>query len=108
MPTAVSIDAGFHDELWIKDGRMEDISGPAVIISLEDNPRTEINMENVVCRRVPTFALFRESGKKVAGPAEIYEAKVFSHGLHYADMGARAGDEDRLRRGAAEDACRSP
>ncbi len=89
VPTAVSIDAGFHDELWIKDGRMEDISGPAVIISLEDNPRTEINMEDVVCRLVPTFALFRESGKKVAGPAEVYEAKVFSHGLHYADMGSR-------------------
>ncbi|OFW24288.1 MAG: hypothetical protein A3G21_10130 [Acidobacteria bacterium RIFCSPLOWO2_12_FULL_66_21] len=29
-------------------------------------------MENGVCRRVPTFALFRESGKKVAAPGEIY------------------------------------
>jgi sugar lactone lactonase YvrE len=89
VPTAISIDAGFHDELWIKDGRMEDVSGPAVIVSLEDNPRTEINMEHIVCGRVPTFALFRESGKKVAGPAEMYDAKVFSHGLHYADMGAQ-------------------
>jgi hypothetical protein len=90
VPTAISIDANFHDELWIKDGRMEDITGPAVIISLEENARTEINMENVVCRGVPTFALFRESGKKVAGPADMYETKVFSHGLHYADMGAEA------------------
>jgi sugar lactone lactonase YvrE len=88
VPTAVSIDANYHDELWIKDGRMEDISGPAVIISLEQNARTQINMENVICRRVPTFALLRESGKKFAGPGEIYEAKVFSHGLHYADVGA--------------------
>jgi sugar lactone lactonase YvrE len=88
VPTAISIDADFPDELWIKDGRMEDVSGPAVIISLEQNARTEINMENVVCRRVPTFALFRESGKAVAAPGEIYEAKVFSHGLHYADIGA--------------------
>ena len=46
-------------------------------------PRTQINMENVVCRRVPTFALFRESGKKVLGPGEIYEVRAFSHGLHY-------------------------
>jgi hypothetical protein len=90
VPTAIAIDADFPDELWIKDGRMEDITGPAVIISLEENPRTEINMENVVCRGVPTFALFRESGKQVAGPADMYEAKVFSHGLHYADMGAEA------------------
>lgn len=88
VPTAVSIDANFYDEFWIKDGRMEDISGPAVIISLEDNARTEINMENVVCRRVPTFAQLRDSGKTFTAPGEIYEAKVFSHGLHYADIGA--------------------
>ncbi len=88
VPTAISIDAVAYDELWVKDGRMEDISGPAVIISLEDNARTEINMENVVCRRVPTFAALRDSGKKFSAPGEIYEARVFSHGLRYADIGA--------------------
>ncbi|MCX6543224.1 MAG: glycosyl hydrolase family 28-related protein [Acidobacteria bacterium] len=88
VPTAVSIDANACDELWIKDGRMEDISGPAVVISLEDNARTEINIENVVCRRVPTFARLRDSGKSFAAPGAIYETTVFSHGLHYADIGA--------------------
>ncbi|MBZ5582458.1 MAG: SMP-30/gluconolactonase/LRE family protein, partial [Acidobacteriia bacterium] len=88
VPTAITIDANFPDELWVKDGRMEDIAGPAVVISLEQNARTEINMENMVCRRVPTFASFRESGKKVAGPGEMYEVKAFSHGLHYDDIGA--------------------
>jgi len=94
VPTAVSIDAGFPDELWIKDGRMEDVSGPAVIISLEENPRTEINFENVVCRRVPLFASYRESGKKVAGPGGMYEVKAFSHGLHYPDIGAPGAIRD--------------
>jgi hypothetical protein len=88
VPTAVSIDAESHDELWVKDARLEDVTGPAFVISLEDNPRTEINMENVVCRRVPAFARFRESGKTVAGSGETYEMKTFSHGLHYEDMGA--------------------
>ncbi len=88
VPAAISIDPQSHDELWIKDGRMEDVSGPAVAISLEQNARTEINIENVVCRRVPTFALLRESGKTFTAPAGMYEAKVFSHGLHYADIGA--------------------
>src|SRR5260370_18166423 len=45
-------------------------------------------MENVVCRRVPTFATFRESGKKVAGPGAIYNVNVFSHGLTFAKVGA--------------------
>src|SRR5215469_6090753 len=43
LPTAISIDPRYSDELWIKDGRMENISGPAVVISNENNARTEIN-----------------------------------------------------------------
>ena len=88
VPTAISIDPGYAEELWVKDGRMENITGPALIVSREMSQRTEINMENVVCDRVPGFASFRESGKKVAGPAGIYEVKTFSHGLHFADLGA--------------------
>ncbi len=77
-------------------GAMSDISGPAVIISKERSPRTEINMENVVCQRVPVFASFRESGKtRLPGAGEIYEVKTFSHGLHYADLGA-AGETKTL------------
>jgi hypothetical protein len=88
VPTAIAVDPGFPDDLWVRDARMENISGPAVIISLENFARTEINMENVVCSGVLTFALFRESGRKVAGPGAMYDVKVFSHGLNYADIGA--------------------
>src|SRR6202162_295661 len=86
VPTAISIDPQYSDELWVKDGRMENVTGPAIIISNENNARTEINMENVVCRKVPVFAAYRESGKHVAAPAEIYEVKTFSHGLQYQDI----------------------
>ena len=88
VPTAIAIDADFSDELWVKDARMEDITGPAVVVSAEKSVRTEVNMEGVVCRRVPVFAVFRESGKKVAGPGAMYEVKVFSHGLNYAGIDA--------------------
>lgn len=86
VPAAISIDAGYPDQVWIKDGVMEDITGPAVIISLEQNPRTQINMENVVCRGVTTFALFRESGKRLAASSSIYRVRTFSHGLTYAEI----------------------
>src|SRR5208337_4778595 len=66
----------------------------AVIVSLENSARTQINMENVVCSRVPTFALFGESGRQVAGPGAMYDVKVFSHGLNYADIGAIPGNKD--------------
>ena len=87
VPTAISIDPGYSDELWVKDARFEDISGPAVIISNEDNARTEINLEDIVCRHVPSFASFRESGKKVDGVGDIYRVKTFTHGLTFAETG---------------------
>ena len=88
VPTAIAIEPERSDELWVKDARMEDISGPAVIISRENGAQTEINMEGVTCRNVPLFALLRDSGTKVPGAGSIYEVKTFSHGLHIADAGA--------------------
>jgi sugar lactone lactonase YvrE len=81
VPQAISIDAGYADELWAQDTRLENISGPAITISNENNARTEINLENIACRKVSIFALLRESGRKIAGPGENYEVKAFSHGL---------------------------
>ena len=90
VPTAVAIEPTFHDELWIKDGRFENISGPAIVISNEKNSQTQINMEDVVCDRVATFVRYQESGRTVAGPAARYVVKIFSYGLSYADLGARS------------------
>jgi sugar lactone lactonase YvrE len=81
VPHVVSIDSDSVDELWAQDTRFEDISGPAIAISEENNPRTEINVENILCRNVKIFALLGESGRKIAGPGENYEVKAFAHGL---------------------------
>ncbi len=94
VPTAISIDAQYSDELWVKDGRMENVTGPAVIISNENSARTEINVEGVICRKVPVFVAYRESGKHIAGSAEMYEVKTFSHGLHYEDVGSVPAIQD--------------
>jgi len=81
VPTAIDIDPHYSDELWVKDGRFENISGPAVIISNERSPLTEIGFENAVLKDVPAFALLRESGKKVSGKGPIYRIKNFNYGL---------------------------
>ena len=87
VPTAIAIREDRAEELWMKDSRMEDVTGPALIISDENNARTEINLENIVCARVPVLARFRESGRTVAVTGSVYQVKVFTHGLHIADLG---------------------
>ena len=81
VPTAIDIDPQYSDELWVKDCRFENLSGPAVIISNEKNPLTEVGFENAVLKDVPTFALLRESGKTVLGKGAIYHVTNFNYGL---------------------------
>jgi hypothetical protein len=91
VPTAVSIDPRYSDQLWIKDSSFDNISGPAVLISNEASRMTEINFENIICRHVPVFVRFRESGREFPQAAEIYKVGVFSHGLAFSSLGATAG-----------------
>lgn len=81
VPKAIDIDEGYPDQLWVKDSRFENISGPVVTISLEKSPLTEIGFENAVLNDAAVFAKFRESGKTVAGKGAIYRVKNFIFGL---------------------------
>ncbi|WP_220399006.1 glycoside hydrolase family 55 protein [Granulicella sp. WH15] len=96
VPTAISIDSHYSDQLWIKDSFFDNISGPAVLISDETSRMTEINFEDVVCRHVPVFAKFRESGRQFLQPADIYHVGVFSHGLGLTSIGALADIKTRF------------
>ncbi|HEX4122536.1 MAG TPA: glycosyl hydrolase family 28-related protein, partial [Verrucomicrobiae bacterium] len=93
VKTAVEIEPEWVDELWIKDARLEEISGPAFIFGMEKSLRNEINMEHVDCQNVPVFAALRDSGEFYSAPASIYTVTNFSHGLHYADIGSEPGIE---------------
>lgn len=88
LPTAVCIETNAIDELWVKDARLEEVSGPAFEFGAEENARNEINMEGIACRAVPVFASLSDSGKSFLAPGENYVVKTFSHGLHYSDTEA--------------------
>ncbi|HEV2437574.1 MAG TPA: glycosyl hydrolase family 28-related protein [Verrucomicrobiae bacterium] len=96
VPTAVEIEPGWVDELWVKDARLEDVSGPAFVFGREQSLCNEINMEGIACGNVPVFAALRDSGKRFTAPAEFYMVKTFSHGLHYTNFGAVPGIETRF------------
>jgi sugar lactone lactonase YvrE len=87
-PTVIEINPSRAEQLWMEDSLMEDISGPALIISDETSTRPEINLQNVSCRNVPVLAKMRDSGKQIAGTGATYSVKVFAFGVHIADIGA--------------------
>lgn len=80
VPSAVSVEPNHSEMLWMSDARLEDVSGPAIVIGREHSLRTQINVERTACRNVPTFAVFRESGLMLAGKGERYVVRDLLHG----------------------------
>jgi len=81
VPRAIDIDAGYPDQLWVKDCRFEQIADAVVVISKEDSPLTEIGFDNAIVADAPIFARLRESGNTIAGKGAIYQVKTFNFGL---------------------------
>ncbi len=81
VPVAIDIDPGYSDELWVKDNTFQNVSRAAVIISAEKSPLTEIGFENAILQNAPTFAVLRESGKKIGGKGSVYRVANFNYGL---------------------------
>jgi len=96
IPKAIDIDEGYPDQLWVKDSRFENISGPVVTISLEKSPLTEIGFENAVLSNATVFARLRESGKTVAGRGAVYRVKKFTYGLIVPSEGRMGSVEMRF------------
>ncbi len=88
VPTAIDIDPHYSDQLWAKDCRFENITSQAVTISNENSPLTEVGFENAVLKNVPTFALLRESGKKIQGKGGLYRVHNFNYGLILPNQGS--------------------
>lgn len=97
VPTAVSIDSGYPDELWVKDSAFSNVSGPAVVISEENNPTTEIHLRNVVCDHVPTIAHLRQSNHDISGMSGVYRIDSFIHGLIIPSIGQSGSIASSLR-----------
>lgn len=81
MPSALIVQPDRSDIIWIKDSRLDDISGPALVIGQENNAKSQTNLENIGCIQVPVLALLRDSGKQIAGSGNVYHVQAFCHGL---------------------------
>src|ERR1700677_1482094 len=92
IPSAIVVQPDRSDIIWIKDSRLEDISGPALVIGQETNAKSQTNLEDVICIDVPLLASFRDSGTQIKGyppvmdtPGKAYCVIQFTHGLQVVD-----------------------
>lgn len=90
VPTVIDVEEGYYEKLYMEDCRFDQVSGSALRISNERSPLNQINLHQIICRQVPELALFIESGKSIAGVADLYEVTQFTHGSQMDDVNQRA------------------
>jgi hypothetical protein len=89
-PAVIDIEPNYDEKLFIEDSRFENISGPAIKVSLEDNAGNFVSLRNIVCRNVPVLVSYKQSGNQVAGAGNIYRVKNYMHGLQMDSLHADA------------------
>jgi hypothetical protein len=88
VPTVIDIDPNYHEKLFMEDCQLDQVSGPAILISNEDNAFNQISLRNIDCRYVPVLAAYRRSGRQTPGAGPAYKVKNFIYGLQMSDPGA--------------------
>lgn len=88
VPTVIDINYRFYEKLIMEDCRFDNISGPAIIISDENNAHNQTSLLNIDCRKVPVLVHFRQGKKNITGAGDIYKVKKLVHGNHVDDLGA--------------------
>ncbi|MDR2810383.1 MAG: SMP-30/gluconolactonase/LRE family protein [Tannerellaceae bacterium] len=89
VPTVFDIDPNYADRLYVENSRWENVSGPAIIVSNENNSNNQITLRNVDCANVPVLAKYRRSGTETTVPHAIYTIKDYAHGLQMDDIVSR-------------------
>ena len=86
VPSVIEVEENFSEKLFMEDCVFENIPGPAIIISNENNYTNQISLCNINCQKVPVLVEYRKSGMQTAGNGAVYKVKKFTHGLHIDNM----------------------
>nr|WP_321335114.1 glycosyl hydrolase family 28-related protein [uncultured Bacteroides sp.] len=89
VPTVVEITPNYHERLFMEKSRFVNVSGPAIVVSNEDNANNQISLRNVECRNVPLLVQYRRSGKQTTVAEGTYLVKEYNHGLEMDSLTAR-------------------
>ena len=86
VPSVFIVEPDYSDRLFVENSRFEDISGPAIVISNENNSNNQITFRNIDCRNVPVLAHYAKSNTDTKVNHTIYRVKSYDHGLRMETM----------------------
>jgi hypothetical protein len=86
VPVAFEMAEGRADRLHIENSWFENISKAAIIVGVEDNSFSQLNILNLNCKSVPTLVHYTQSGTDEKVPHSAYVVKDYTYGTVLKDM----------------------
>lgn len=86
VPVVVEMEKDKVDRLFIENSQFLNISKAAIMVSVEGNAFSQLNLQNIDCKNVPHLISFLQSGKTIPGQGAQYKVKDFTYGLVKEDM----------------------
>lgn len=86
VPSAILVDQNYWEKLYLEDCRFENISGPAIEVSNEENAHMQVNIRNLACSNVPILIHYPKLNTNSDAPSKIYNVKRFVYGLQMDDL----------------------
>ncbi|MDR1259626.1 MAG: gluconolaconase [Tannerellaceae bacterium] len=86
VPVAFEMQQGRADRLHIENSYFENVSEAGIVVGVENNSFSQLNIINLHCRNVPTLVSYTGSGEKVGVKDRQYRVKDFTYGLVMNDL----------------------
>ncbi|MDI9550695.1 MAG: gluconolaconase [Bacteroidales bacterium] len=86
VPTVFEIEENFCDRVFMENCRFENVSGPAIVIAVENNSNTDVTLRDVVCSKVPVLVSYPRIGEQTKVAQKTYIVKTYNHGLQMDSM----------------------
>ena len=88
VPVAFEMEQNSADRLHIENSFFENVSKAGIIVSVENNSFSQLNLVNLQCKNVPVLINYLQSGKKEEVKEPVYQVKDYTYGLVLNDLTA--------------------
>ena len=88
VPVAFEMEQNSADRLHIENSFFENVSKAGIIVSVENNSFSQLNLINLQCKNVPVLINYLQSGKKEEVKEPVYRVKDYTYGLVLDDLTA--------------------
>jgi hypothetical protein len=88
VPAVIEIEENYSDRIFMENCTFDKVSGPALVISNENNHTNQISLCNICCQDVPVLVKYRKSYTETSVAVKVYKVKKYTHGLHIDSMDA--------------------